>query len=76
MRPIWRNEDNQDNSGKSGLEPRLLKCYAIGQAGPLPRGPGLRGRNPTAGVILRAKEFFLVSKCFYFHDSTWSTLQP
>lgn len=27
-------------------------------------GPGLRIRNPIAGMMLRLKEFFLVSKCF------------
>lgn len=27
-------------------------------------GPGLRVRNPDAGMILRAKEFSLGSKCF------------
>lgn len=45
MRSIWRNVDNQDNSGKSGLEPRLLKCYAVRQAGPLPR-PCTQGEKP------------------------------
>lgn len=37
MRSIWRNEDNQENSSKRGLEPKLPKCCAVRQTGPLPR---------------------------------------
>lgn len=75
MRSIWRNEDSQDKSGKSSLEPKLPKAA---QSGRLAHccGPGLRRGNPTAGMILRAKELFLVPECFYLHDSTWSTPQP
>lgn len=45
MRSIWRNEDNPDNSGKSGLEPKLPRSCAVSQTGPLPR-PWTQDKKP------------------------------